>query len=294
MNSDQSTNPEGNLINFKKAALTHEGRTLTGPLPPDLLLKDTTATSSTSSRKKSRTPAGPRPSKASLKAEREQTAAAYTPEQRSLDAALRAWRKAEAAKTGKPAFIVFSDAVLHNVVLACPTRLAELQTVSGIGPEKADRYGADIIAICRLEAPGPRNTSDSSDKEAASRPKAASYAAAVGGPPHSARTTPTASFAGAAAISPKASTFTRTRSATPEPTEDLTPEQQALDQRLREWRKAESEKLNLPLFFVLASTTLRSIVLARPQTLAQLRAVHGLGQEKIEKFGPGIIEVCNT
>ncbi len=103
-----------------------------------------------------------------------------------LDAALRAWRKAEAAKTGKPAFIVFSDAVLHNVVLACPTRLAELQTVSGIGPEKADRYGADIIAICRLEAPGPRNTSDSSDKEAASRPKAASYAAAVGGPPHSA------------------------------------------------------------------------------------------------------------
>ena len=72
------------------------------------------------------------------------------------------------------------------------------------------------------------------------------------------------------------------------------PEQQVLDQRLREWRKAESEKLNLPLFFVLASTTLRSIVLARPQTLSQLKTIHGLGHEKIEKFGPGIIEVCTS
>jgi ATP-dependent DNA helicase RecQ len=112
-------------------------------------------------------------------------------------------------------------------------------------------------------------------------------------PPHSASTTPNASLP-RVVIPPTANTFTRTRSATPEPTEDLTPEQQALDQRLREWRKTQSEKLNLPLFFVLASTTLRSIVLARPQTLTQLKAVHGLGQEKVEKFGPGIIEVCNA
>src|SRR5580704_1938395 len=53
LNTDQWTNPEGNLITFKKAALTHEGRTLTGPLPPDLLIKETTP-SSTSSRKSSR------------------------------------------------------------------------------------------------------------------------------------------------------------------------------------------------------------------------------------------------
>ena len=77
-------------------------------------------------------------------------------------------------------------------------------------------------------------------------------------------------------------------------TDTLTPEQQTLDQRLREWRKAESERLNLPLFFVLASTTLRSIVLTRPQTLSQLKDIHGLGHEKIEKFGPGILEICTT
>ena len=89
-------------------------------------------------------------------------------------------------------------------------------------------------------------------------------------------------------------TFHRSRVVISEPTEDLTPEQQALDARLREWRKVESERLNLPLFFVLASTTLRSIVLARPQSLAQLKTVHGLGHEKIEKFGAGILEACNS
>ncbi len=90
---------------------------------------------------------------------------------------------------------------------------------------------------------------------------------------------------------PAAEAFTRPRP-TQELTEDLTPEQQALDLRLRDWRKAESERLNLPLFFVLASTTLRSIVLARPQSLSQLKTIQGLGHEKIEKFGPGILEIC--
>jgi ATP-dependent DNA helicase RecQ len=277
LNTDQWTNPEGTLITFKKASLTHEGRTLTGPLPPDLLLKDSLA-GSTSSRKATRSATGPKPSKASLKSEREQTTAAYTPEQKSLEADLRAWRKSEAAKTGKPAFIVFADSVLHNLVLARPTTLTGLQTVSGIGPEKADRYGADIIALCRQQA-SPRNFD--AEQKSSSRPKRSE----VERPPHFSRTSTKAEHT--------SETFTRPRP-TQEQTEDLTPEQQALDQRLRDWRKSESEKLNLPLFFVLASTTLRSIVLARPKSLDQLRTIQGLGHEKIEKFGPGILEACTT
>jgi ATP-dependent DNA helicase RecQ len=286
--TDTFTNPEGTVINYKKAALTHEGRTLTGPLPPDLLIKDSSANTPTSpSRKKSGKASSPKTTKASLKAEREQTTAAYTPEQKSLEANLRNWRKAEATKTGKPAFIVFGDSVLYNLVVARPTTMAELHTVSGIGPEKAERYGADIIALSRSEATGslPRD-----NKEASSRPERSG----VERPPHFARTTPDASHFRTSTTSAPVETFTRPRPTTPEPTDTLTPEQQVLDQRLREWRKAESEKLNLPLFFVLASTTLRSIVLARPQNLSQLKTIHGLGHEKIEKFGPGIIEVCIT
>jgi ATP-dependent DNA helicase RecQ len=280
LNTDQWTNPEGNLITFKKASLTHEGRTLTGPLPPDLLIKDSSAhTTSSTRRKKTGNGASPKPSKASQKSEREQTTATYTPEQKSLEANLRNWRKAEAAKTGKPAFIVFGDSVLHNLVIARPTTIAELHTVSGIGPEKADRYGADIIALCRADAPSA--TSPTPTKKSFSRPERS----VAERPPH---------FASTGTNETPAETFTRPRAITIEPTDALTPEQQALDQRLREWRKAESERLNLPLFFVLASTTLRSIVLARPQTLSELKTIHGLGHEKIEKFGPSIIEVCTT
>ena len=89
-------------------------------------------------------------------------------------------------------------------------------------------------------------------------------------------------------------TFHRHRAAAPDPSESLTPDQQALDQRLRDWRKSESEKLGLPLFFVLSSSTLRSIVLLRPKTLAQLRTIKGLAQDKIDRFGPGIIAACTA
>jgi ATP-dependent DNA helicase RecQ len=291
LNQDQWTNPEGNLITFKKASLTHEGRTLTGPLPPDLLIKDSLANTSTSSaRKKPGKASNTKSSKGSLKAEREQTAA-YTPEQKSLEAALRTWRKSEAAKTGKPAFIVFSDSVLNNLVIARPKTISELHTISGIGPDKVDRYGADIITICRSEALPAIDSSNK--KEVSSRPKAASFAAAAERPPHFERITQNLDHEKNSTI-PPTETFTRPRTTAPNTTEDLTPDQQVLDQRLRDWRKAESEKLNLPLFFVLASTTLRSIVLARPQTLAQLKTIQGLGHEKIEKFGPAIVELCTN
>ena len=283
---DQWTNPEGNLINFKKASLTHEGRNFSGTLPPDLLIKDSSADTSISwSRKNSRKTNGSKSTKASLKAEREQTAAVYTSEQRSLETSLRIWRRSEAAKTGKPAFMVFSDSVLHSLVVARPKTIPELHTVSGIGQEKAGRYGADIIAICRSEvtvslAPGK--------KESSSRPKWSESER----PPNLASTAQDWSHHRTNTAS--AESHTRARHAAAEPTDTLTPEQQALDQRLREWRKAESEKLNLPLFFVLASTTLRNIVLAHPQNLAQLRTVQGLGPEKIEKFGARILDICST
>jgi ATP-dependent DNA helicase RecQ len=305
LNSDQWTNPEGNLITFKKASLTHEGRTLSGPLPPDLLLKDipTTSTTSRSRTGKSIPATGSRPSKASLKAERDQTTASYTPTQKSLEAALRDWRKAEAAKTGKPAFMVFPDAALNAIVLACPTTIPALLKVSGIGPRIADNYGAEIIALCRetsssktesnrnttpipiVRAADPRvstTRSPSPQKQNAFRTE------------HTYSRTAQAPGEGAAShitISTPVETFTRPRT-TIEPTEPLTPAQQALDNRLRDWRKSESDRLGVPLFFVIASATLRNIVLAHPQNLTQLKSVPGLGLEKVEKFGPGILEAC--
>ncbi|HTX42017.1 MAG TPA: HRDC domain-containing protein, partial [Acidobacteriaceae bacterium] len=79
-------------------------------------------------------------------------AAAFTPAQTELENRLRAWRKAEAAAAGKPAFFVLTDAALRGVVVADPRTMAELMSIHGIGPVKAERYGAAIVAICRGDA----------------------------------------------------------------------------------------------------------------------------------------------
>jgi ATP-dependent DNA helicase RecQ len=188
--------------------------------------------------------------------------------------------------------------VLHHLVVAAPKTIGELLTVSGIGPRISDVHGAAIVGLCRGEgltmsaAPGRSSASSASPTpRRSSQPEEhAARRSASGG--FSSRSGSELSFSDAA--TPVAETFHRSRVVLSEPADDLTPEQQALDARLREWRRSESERLNLPLFFVLASTTLRSIVLARPQSLAQLKTVHGLGNEKVERFGAGILEACNS
>ncbi len=275
LTSETFTNPAGDVIPYKKASLTHEGTLV--EKSGDALLVHLRDSSPAKGKAPTATKSG-RPSKASLKAEREQTTAAYTPAQQALEARLRDWRKAEAAKTGKPAFIVFGDAVLRNLVIAAPQTIAELITVSGIGPEKADRYGAELVALCR----------DIDDSTSASAP--AKTAPPRPRPSSSARTIDAVDERHAPSEVP---TFTRQRAPQPDAEVSLTPTQQALDVRLRDWRKVESAKLGLPQFFVLSSSTLRDIVLIHPKTLPQLRTITGLSTEKLDRFGSAILEVCN-
>jgi ATP-dependent DNA helicase RecQ len=88
--------------------------------------------------------------------------------------------------------------------------------------------------------------------------------------------------------------FHRTRATASDPSADLTPDQQQLDAQLRAWRKAQSERIGLPQFFVLGASTLRSIVLLRPRTLAQLQTISGIGPEKADRFGEDIIALCRA
>jgi ATP-dependent DNA helicase RecQ len=276
LTTDTFTNPEGNLISYKKASLTHEGRTLKNSDALEIHLKDADTPTPTKSRTKS--------TRSKTKASHEEDTP-FTPEQRDLEARIREWRKAEAAKTGKPAFIVFSDAILRSVVQTRPRTIPSLLQISGIGPEKADRYGAAICALCDSrptpgeygEAPSARSVRPTPMKQ---------KKLAIKLPTQTTRTDH-------AAPAPT-ETFHRARPTAPEPTESLTPAQQALDHRLREWRRTESEKLNLPQFFVLGSSALRDIVLKRPQNAAQLKAINGINQEKLEQFGRAILEACTT
>jgi ATP-dependent DNA helicase RecQ len=61
--------------------------------------------------------------------------------------ALRRWRLAGAQREAVPAYVVASDRTLRDIALLRPRTLDELMRAHGIGPQKAARYGAEILAV---------------------------------------------------------------------------------------------------------------------------------------------------
>ena len=70
--------------------------------------------------------------------------------------ALRGLRSELAREDSVPAYVVASDRTLRDIALLRPRGLEALQLAHGIGPTKAERYGARILAVvARVAAAGP-------------------------------------------------------------------------------------------------------------------------------------------
>jgi ATP-dependent DNA helicase RecQ len=261
LTNDTFTTPEGKNITYKKAAITAEGH------DPDDRALDTVWIRSTnsaapakrSSRKSGATSADSRP----------RAAAVLTPQAEALFEQLRGWRTETAKPTKTPAFMILGDAVLRAIAHANPQNIASLSSVSGMGPSKVDRYGAAIIALCRNENPSPAQTPHPTP---APRPLRASSAPAQ-----------------IKSAVPKAHTITQP----PAQPAELTPAQQSIDDRLRDWRKQQAAAAGLPSFFILSDTALRNIALATPRSLEELRLIRGMDAEKLNRFGPAVLNLCN-
>ncbi|WP_433683288.1 DNA helicase RecQ [Nocardia sp. CA-119907] len=65
---------------------------------------------------------------------------------------LRAWRAATAKEQGVPAYVVFHDATLREIVARKPANLSELGTVGGVGENKLAKYGEGVLAVLAGEA----------------------------------------------------------------------------------------------------------------------------------------------
>jgi ATP-dependent DNA helicase UvrD/PcrA len=65
--------------------------------------------------------------------------------------ALKAWRLERAQLDGVPAYVVFHDSTLAEIVRAAPRSVAELQSITGVGPTKLERYGNDLLAVLDRE-----------------------------------------------------------------------------------------------------------------------------------------------
>ncbi len=62
---------------------------------------------------------------------------------------LREWRKDRAAGEKVPAFVVFTDATLQLIAEHRPVTEQALLKINGIGRAKVDRYGDDVLGLCR-------------------------------------------------------------------------------------------------------------------------------------------------
>ncbi|WP_369196089.1 DNA helicase RecQ [Streptomyces djakartensis] len=107
--------------------------------------------------------------------------------------ALRAWRAEQAREQGVPAYVIFHDATLREIVLAWPASVAELGGISGVGEKKRVTYGEGVLEVLASldapagAAPGGDTASAPSSEAAAPRadatgPAPAHASGAAGGP----------------------------------------------------------------------------------------------------------------
>ena len=62
-----------------------------------------------------------------------------------------------------------------------------------------------------------------------------------------------------------------------------------LFERLREWRLARSKERSQPAFVVFTDATLTAIAEAKPRSVAELVAIPGVGQRKLDEFGAEVL-----
>jgi ATP-dependent DNA helicase RecQ len=72
---------------------------------------------------------------------------------------------------------------------------------------------------------------------------------------------------------------------------ELTPEAEAVFERLRAWRTGVAKELGMPPYVIFHDSTLRLIAAAPPTTLPGLAQVNGVGETKLARYGQQILDV---
>ncbi|NQZ01953.1 MAG: ATP-dependent DNA helicase RecQ [Bdellovibrionales bacterium] len=92
---------------------------------------------------------GPAPKPKKKKKKGWQPDPSFTPEQNAWVEEIRAWRKDYASSQDIPAFMVFSDKTLRDLVSKMPLTVDELGYVYGLGDAKIEAFGEELILEVR-------------------------------------------------------------------------------------------------------------------------------------------------
>jgi len=77
----------------------------------------------------------------------------------------------------------------------------------------------------------------------------------------------------------------------PKAESDLDPAQTLALAALKAWRAGVAKEHNLPAFVIFHDSTLRALAERQPQRLGDLQGVPGVGQKKLEAYGPQVLAV---
>jgi ATP-dependent DNA helicase RecQ len=75
---------------------------------------------------------------------------------------------------------------------------------------------------------------------------------------------------------------------------DMPAEAAPLFERLRAWRAGVAKEQGVPAYVIFHDATLRQIATQRPASLADLGTVSGVGENKLAKYGEGVLEVLTA
>lgn len=65
---------------------------------------------------------------------------------------LRQWRAMTAREQGVPAYVILHDRTLRELAWSAPQQAVELTRISGLGSARLQRYGEQLLQLCREEA----------------------------------------------------------------------------------------------------------------------------------------------
>lgn len=74
---------------------------------------------------------------------------------------------------------------------------------------------------------------------------------------------------------------------------ELDSDQEQLFVELKKWRKQKAAELDVPAFIILSDRSLRQIAFEHPYTFDDLRNIHGIGEDKLERFGADLMLILN-
>ena len=138
--TEHSFEKDGRIIHYRKAELTGKGRGLKSGEIPTLAI-----TALPASQKEKQKTSSPARKADSGKVIRRPGTAGDAGRNPALYEALRLWRMEAARRKGVPAFRIFTNKVLDNLVADRPASYDELYMVQGVGPYFVKQYGKQVL-----------------------------------------------------------------------------------------------------------------------------------------------------